>query len=339
MFKKGKHIDKMGDSAKKLKQMRLPFAVLTKSPISTLASPTPKEIENSSPQASISSRKRKPSNDGDNLKSSKIGKISDSKENITDAEPDTFVEVDDSDIEDEKIDSDVSMKEDDTSILQIKLPSCSKSKFNVNMKAKRKTSGEEENADGSIVYLEEEKVQKNSKKSKKSVKKSKKKASPPTDESKAKKSLALSNLFEGEIIAVDDSSEQEQTDGPINVSHAVIQKPPECKVTVSPVKTVPTSDNQKIVEPLDSNKDQTSSSDKSHMPEFPEKAESINDELIEMLSDSDGSKNQNISSANDSTASPLAANLNNLKKLTPKQLKYRQKLEAQRLERELLVRH
>lgn len=202
-------------SEKKLKQMRLPFSLLT----SPGSDSSPKTAgERSSPKTPVVSRKRKPSSDGDNTRSNKIGR-KDLKENI--ATEQGILEIKDSDEEaetNETFDEDVKVSNETTpnaeNVLHIKLPSCSKSKRKINMDVKPPKSVDEEDDDDSVVYLDDEDVPKSCKKARKSVKKSekKKKKASPDDANKAKKTLKLGSSVEEEAegkdeVKVDDAPE------------------------------------------------------------------------------------------------------------------------------------
>lgn len=167
---------------KGLKQSRLPFQIISTSPKVSgehKVSPVVPVVEKSSPKTPVTSRKRKPSSDGENLRSCKIGRTN-SKENII-AEQDPIEVVDSSEEEvnalntttnDESIVSNTettptaaSKSTPQENKLRIKIQSCSKRKQVIKPLVV--------NPDDSIVYLDDEEIQ--SAMNKKSTKKSEKK--------------------------------------------------------------------------------------------------------------------------------------------------------------------
>lgn len=189
-----------------LKQSRLPFQIISTSPkvISGehKASPVVPAVEKSSPKTPVTSRKRKPSSDGENLRSSKIGRTN-SKENII-AEQDPIEIIDSSEEEVSAVntttneESIVSITETTPTAaskstpqekkLRIKIQSCSKRKQVIKPLVV--------NPDDSIVYLDDEEIQ--SAMNKKSTKKSEKKKASNQKVSKekakrVKKSLNLNH--------------------------------------------------------------------------------------------------------------------------------------------------
>ena len=169
-------------SGKKLKQLRLPFSLLTSPEPST----SPKTVEKLSPKTPKLSRKRKTSNEGDQSRSNKIGRTN-SKENIaTEQVKQEIVEIDDS--SDEVVVAEVKEAPKAENVLHIKLPS--KRKTNTDGKSHDES---QEDPDDSVVYLDQEEIKKSCKKSKK---KSKKKGS------EAKKLLNLSASKELSLIHI-----------------------------------------------------------------------------------------------------------------------------------------
>jgi hypothetical protein len=339
----------MSEKKGNLKQMRLPFQIIstspkTTTPISSIAT-SPASVEKPSPKTpknNVSSRKRKPSNEGENVRSSKIGRTN-SKENIiAEADP---IEIADSNDSTDVIaipttaittttsNNDTKQAQNETTpvtetIVHIKLPSNSKSKRKINMDVKQPKSIDEEDPDDSIVYLDEEELPK---KSKKSVKKSekKKKAQPAmkdekseTSENHAKKNLQLNEPIETPIaVPVDVAVLEEKEDKPIIVFVDNQKKSEDKKLESSGaaenkdrLDNVMSSELSKLV-----NSGNTSVTE---------------DQIMDMLSD-DADK-----SLCDDRKSPTSDALKAVKsaalKLTPKALERRKELEAKRLEKEQL---
>jgi chromatin assembly factor 1 subunit A len=164
---------------KGLKQSRLPFQIISTSPkVSGEHKASPVPVEKSSPKTPVTSRKRKPSNEGDNIRSSKIGRTN-SKENII-AEQDPIEIVDSSDEEvsavnttlDESI---VSVTETTPTAAKKSTPQEKKLRIKIQSCSKRKQVVKpiEVHPDDSVVYLDDEEIQ--SAMNKKSTKKSEKK--------------------------------------------------------------------------------------------------------------------------------------------------------------------
>lgn len=299
----------MSDSAKKkFVQKKLPFA------ISVEAKKAPIETENSSPIiADKQSRKRRPSNDGNNRKFKKRA-VTESKENIVNQVVDT------ADSEEEIQDDDVievqAIKEDaettptslqHESVLHIKLPSHSKSKRKVNMDLKPPKSIDEDD-DDSVVYLDEEDIL-SAKKVKKSAKKKKKKATSDVGSSRARRSLKLNKVEENQIIELsgeEDVSPSTKVD--VKIEKMSVKSPNQNDELL---ESIPTKVSSPVSEDLDT----------------------IHDEIIEMLSDDDSHTAQNKTFDNEVNKTPNTAKVD-LKNLTPNQLLRRKELEARRLEKE-----
>lgn len=210
-------------SEKKLKQLRLPFQIISSSPgekpsasptISTpkpvlkdtKASSTPKSSKGpksktpKTPKSSaeVASRKRRQSTELESNRSTKIVRTSDSKENIV-----SVITIEDSHDSGEaakdsiSVESDIELLEDDEKTpttakhiektVSIKLPSCSKSKRNRNLSEAFGKPRSQDDEDDSVVYLDDEEIRKSTKK--KSTKKGSKKV---LKKKKAKKDLSAS---------------------------------------------------------------------------------------------------------------------------------------------------
>jgi chromatin assembly factor 1 subunit A len=329
-----------------LKQMRLPFALLT----SPGSESSPKSAEKSSPKTPVTSRKRKPSSEGDNARSNKIGRKG-SKENI--ATEKEVVEIKDSDeeVQPDDVPSEAIKTANETTptaeaVLHIKLPSCSKSKRKINMEVKPPKPVEEENEDDSVVYLDEEDLPKKSKKSVKKSEKKKKKEGSGSDGSKAKKVLEMVEPIQEaaadetaedgeamevdekqEVVDLDDSAEEKPEDEPKSVADqedskkASLPSDQHLPETPAPAENPPTSQFNTIP-----------SNGSSPNAEDPE---AIHDEIVEVLSDnSDNSEKNSESPVGDTNKTPSSSKVD-ITKLTPKQLARRQEQEARRLEKEL----
>ena len=190
---------------KSLKQSRLPFQIISTSPkVSGEHKASPVPVEKSSPKTPVTSRKRKPSNDGDNIRSSKIGRTN-SKENII-AEQDPIEIVDSSEEEVSAVnttlnESIVSVTETTPTAatkstpekkLRIKIQSCSK--------RKQVIKPIEVHPDDSVVYLDDEEIQNamNKKSTKKSEKKKATNQKPLREKSKRIKKLLNLNQDENQ---------------------------------------------------------------------------------------------------------------------------------------------
>lgn len=330
-------------SEKKLKQMRLPFAII---PTGSSSPSTPKTpVEKTTP---VASRKRKPSNDGDNLRSNKIGRVTDSKENI--AAQQDVLEISDSDEEmDEEMCEEEPPKIAETtptttvaaeSVLHIKLSSA-KSKRKINMELKPPKHADDEDAEDSVVYLDEDEIRKSSKKAKKSAKKSEKKKrkkdSKPEAVGRVKKTLTLEEPIE----ETPEAAEEVIEESPEIEAEVETESNKNDKAVNDQAEAVP-----EIEEPTATDEDKAAAIKRNSSAERfqivpsskaksdPEDA--INDELIEMLSDdSNSSAKDTTSPPNDDNKTPKSAKFD-ITKLTPKQLARRQEQEARRLEKELL---
>lgn len=170
---------------KKLKQSRLPFQVISSVSVSGVAA---KPIETLSLTPDVtSSRKRRPSVEAENNRSTKIGKVLDSKENISIQEKVVIiedsndvcemVEVPEDVVDDvlnvsltSKVEVETASKKKTTEkkVLQIKLPTKRK---NAELVTKSVTTTEKIHDDDSVVYLDAEDIIKTNKRSKRSSKK------------------------------------------------------------------------------------------------------------------------------------------------------------------------
>lgn len=201
------------------KQMQLPFQSIT--------SPTPsatnlQSVEKSSPKArtpktpksSHSSRKRKPSSEGQNARLLKIGRLT-TKENI--AEPEVPIELSDND-EDAAGETSKNLKPDvettltttsTEKVIHIKLPSRSKGKQPVVVQKSL-----EEDPDDSVVYLEELSV-KSTKKVKKSAKKSEEKRKKATESVKKtlnEEDIHKENESDNELVEIIEEKDPEEAE-------------------------------------------------------------------------------------------------------------------------------
>jgi len=186
---------------KGLKQSRLPFQIISTSPkVSGEHKATPISAENSSPKTPVTSRKRKPSNEGENNRSSKIGRTN-SKENII-AEQDPIEIIDSSEDEvsaainttlNESIVSNTETTPTTATKstpqerkLRIKIQSCSKRKQVIKPLVVH--------PDDSIIYLDDDEIQ--NAMNKKSTKKSEKRkgANQKASKDKTKKVKKSLNL-------------------------------------------------------------------------------------------------------------------------------------------------
>lgn len=291
----------MSDSAKKkLVQKRLPFAIIVSDKTSS-ASP-----QSQSPVTPVLSRKRKPSTEGDTGISNKIGRVADLKENI--GSEDVHLISDDepaSKLDNETTPTTVPPE----SPLHIKLQSASKSKRKINMSAKPPKSIDEEDPDDSVVYLEE--IPKKSKK--KSERKKKKSASASVaDKGRITKVLELAESIDEEASGSDQADKSLPVDEPMETDELLPEGIEEEKESAA-------NDQITTIPPRDST---------------PEEPEAIHDEIIGILSDSNGSDEKN-SPGNDTSFKDSSDNKVDITKLTTKQLARRQELEARRLEKEL----
>lgn len=186
---------------KGLKQSRLPFQIISTSPkVSGEHKASTISAENSSPKTPVTSRKRKPSNEGENIRSSKIGRTN-SKENII-AEQDPIEIIDSSEDEvgaainttlNESIVSNTettpttaTKSTPQEKKLRIKIQSCSKRKQVIKPLVVH--------PDDSIIYLDDDEIQ--NAMNKKSTKKSEKRkgANQKASKDKTKKVKKSLNL-------------------------------------------------------------------------------------------------------------------------------------------------
>lgn len=335
---------------KKLKQSRLSFQVISSVAVGGVAA-KPIETLSLSPDVTTS-RKRRPSVEAENNRSTKIGKVLDSKENIS--IPEKIVIIEDSNDEcnplenlDEVVDDppNVSItskveaepatkkKTTEKSVLQIKLPTKRK---NAELVTKSVNSTEEIHDDDSVVYLDAEDIKKSNKKSKRSSKK-------VLDKKKDVKKLKLVEVVEEkDDMVVDDVEEEddmmidvveekdEVEDIPANVTL-------ECTTEkVTPIK----SSKKKAKSPISSKKSKTPS--KPEVVEDEEVFEKDDSEdgkdVISLDSDSSGENKTKLSDSilDKSLTSILQSTDGDVAKkpLTPKQIKRREFFEEKRLEKE-----
>lgn len=348
-----------------MKQMRLPFALL----VSPASESSPKAAERSAPKTPVASRKRKPSTDGDNARSNKIGR-KDSKENI--ASEQDILEIKDSDDEEEPeieeiSEEDTKVKNETTptaeNVLHIKLPSCSKSKRKINMDVKPPKAFDEDNEDDSIVNLDGEEIPKSCKKSKKTTKKSEKKKKKETTDhggNKAKKTLKLGISVEEEVCCADD--EKMEVDDEVKVTSKEVKngdlKSEKDDVECEDQEEAKADKAQKSIEADDKEeklevskkspekleatqevdeikKDFNTIPSNASSPQV-EDPDAIHDEIVEVLSDNSEASDINLTSPPDDTNKTPSSGKVDISKLTPKQLARRQEQEARRLEKEML---
>lgn len=326
---------------KKLKQSRLPFQVISSVAVSGVAA---KPIETLSLTSDVTtSRKRRPSVEAENNRSTKIGKVLDSKENIS--VPEKIVIIEDSNdgceslknleqvVDDvpnvslkSKVEAEPATKKKTTekSVLQIKLPTKRK---NAELVTKSVKSTEEMHDDDSVVYLDAEDIRKSSKKSKRS---SKKVLAKKKDVKKPETKLETEDVVE-----------------------EVIEEKKE--VVVKETKETPTKETQKCTSKKDSSiissnkKNKSPSSSKiSKSPSKPEVKEDVNviekdgsedeKDVISIGSDSSGENKTKLSDSilDKSLTSILQSTDGDATKkpLTPKQIKRREYFEEKRLEKE-----
>lgn len=337
----------MSESAKKkLVQKRLPFAIIPTEKTSTLS---PMPAVNSSPKTPLSSRKRKPSTDGDTGRSNKIGRVADLKENISSKE---VVVNEDDDDNAELAPANLPSKECETtptttapeSTLHIKLQSASKSKRKIIMSSKPQKSLEED-PDDSVVYLDEEEIPKKSRK--KSEKKKKKAGTSDEKAAQVKKNLKLS-----ESIGEENENVEHDPNEIGDTGSAQSDKKEEMSDVVSMDDQPTNKSNEVIDEQLDdlkkdeapSSPDLDTSKALSTEERFktipskdtsPQEPEAIHDEIIGILSDDSNDSADKTSPGNETGGKDSSAPKFDITKITPKQLARRKEQEARRLEKEL----
>lgn len=323
----------MSESAKKLVQARLPFAIVGSDKYPTNSSP--KAEPKASPKV-VSSRKRKPSSDGD-IPVAKVGRAN-SKENISAKE---VVEIlSDSEGDDREDDTEKSLaknpKEAETTpvasggeVLHIKLSSGTRSNRKINMdKPQHQKSIEEEEQDDSVVYLDSEDVRKSSKKSRK--RKAKKESSENT--SRARRSLKMTVPEETEVIAVSSSDEKVYDGAESNEKH---DQNSDDDLLEEIVITKEIVDPEEKDEPLLVEIKTIQNVPSTATTPQPEDPDVIHEEIAELLSDdSDTNKIESSPDKDDVGKTPTSSKMD-IKNMTPKQLARRQEQEARRLEKEL----
>lgn len=343
-------------SEKKLKQTRLPFQILTspKTPTTSSALP-PKSIEKSSSPSTpktpkpISSRKRKPSSEGENLRSTKIGRLTNAKENIAESETIELIDSDDNE-KDQNVSKTLNKVETtptttsnaSESVIHIKLPSTTKSRRKQDLKATKSVEEIEEN-DDSIVYLDNVVASKSIKKVKKSAKKSEKKKKEKSESNddegieRVKKTLELNDdekvVKESEVLSSDDEEVKEEA--PKSPSNDPVEEnPSKSKEESSKVDEQPMEVDNNEPQPAESTvSDQISKLiDASGVSSSPVK------DIQDILSDDEDETSPNDQSLNTSLNTSLNQSVDNKgtpKHLTPKALARRKELEEKRLEKEL----
>lgn len=285
-------------SAKKLKQMRLPFSPLT-SPKGVTAPVPPKSSEITSPKSSTAARKRKPSSDPDIARSTKIGRKS-LKENIA-TETDIVEIIDTSNDKTTENPNEIVIEtssEADGDQLHIKLPISTKKKPIPDTKPQKNV--EDEDAEDSIVYLDKDDV-KSQKEPRKSSKKKKKETSSAVEAQK---------IDEEEII--DETPQPEASEVAVNIM--TDEAMPESN-EFSP-KSFDTIPSTKV------------------SPEKDDEQEEFNDEIADVLTDFSEDLNASATSMKDENGKKINPQMSDITKLTPRQLERRKLLETRRLEKE-----
>lgn len=344
---------------KKLKQSRLPFQVISSVSVSGVAA---KPIETLSLTPDVTtSRKRRPSVEAENNRLTKIGKVLDSKENISIQEKVVIIEdsndacemVEDlKDVVDDvanvsltsKLEVETASKKKTTEKkgLQIKLPTKRK---NAELVTKSVTTTEKIHDDDSVVYLDAEDIKKTNKRSKRS---SKKILEKKKDVTKAETQVNLEEVVEQDEKEVEEPEKEE-----ISESEAMeysIEK--DTSITKSPKsneKKKSPSSNEKKKSPSSIEKKKSPSSDKkSKSPTKPEDIEDVKnddkdssedgkDDISLESSDSSGENKVKLSDSilDKSLTSIIQSDGDVVKKpLTPKQIKRREFFEEKRLEKE-----
>lgn len=252
-------------------------------------------------------------------------------------------------------------------IVHIKLPSCSKLKKRINMDVKPQQSLSEEDfdADDSVVHLEKEILiaKKSKKRAKKSEKKKKKKGSagdadavkkailmsPPAakhTEDKAEddespnsnnaETVEDSNKSEPDIVEIDDDLPVEATEeGAVALKGADIDKPAVREKSSQNSDAVNSLINGDIIESGVANGETGPSNAMETDQKSSPADDSINEELIEMLSDdSESSAKNNSLNCGGAFNTPTSSKFD-AKNLTPKQLARRQEQMAKRAEKDL----
>jgi hypothetical protein len=289
-------------SEKKLKQLRLPFQILSGGSPKSPKKDSPASSEKISPKVHVNSRKRKPSNDGDNVRSCKIGRVV-AKENI--AEDPVMISDDEKSnpIDSLATENDIQITPTTECVIHIKLPSSSKCKKKINMDLKSPNSSVVEE-DDSIVYIDEQAIQNNLKKSKSSDKKNKKGHSAKKTNEASLKKKAL-NMNE----SIEESKNTPENDAQMEVDDDVAEKN-------NPL----ISDT--ILKLVDASEKTVSISDDNYQ-----------EEVLGVLSDgSEKSPSRKTSSADDSFSKPSSTPTH---KLTPTALARRKEQEVKRIEKEL----
>lgn len=341
-------------SEKKVFKQTSLFNIFTSpKPTTTTTSSTPDQSSNeksppktpsTTPKApkAAASRKRKPSSDGDNVRSSKIGRLT-SKENI--AEPSVTIALDDSDDDNKAVEKkndlanksltkNVETTPTSEGVIHIKIKS---SRRKQDLKAVQKI--EEEDPDDSVVYLDKEELQmKSSKKVKKSAKKSEKKKrsiegkSSGDDTKRVKKSLNLNEEAKLEenssvVEVIDDETEEKLQKSPTEALKTNEKSLPEAAATEEPPKPAVAMeiDEAQIV------------SDQISKLMNASGTTSMSGDIQEYISDDEQPRTTE-SELNSSLNSSLNKSVDHgtPKVLTPKQLARRKEFEEKRLERELL---
>lgn len=335
---------------KSLKQMRLPFQLISTSPKAATHSPTIAIPEKSSPKTpATTSRKRRPSSDGENVRQTKIGRTN-SKENISEIIAEHSIEIVDSD-EDEKKTTTKEKKSNEIvettptlvtpvteNIVHIKLPSSSKSKRKINMDVKPQKSieEEEEDPDDSIVYLDKEELPKHSKKSKRSAKKSEKKKKQSITKNEMNhviKTLKLNDLVEDqqteeeqevamEIVKIDDTDEDDSINDDDNAGNKNESNENERESNIIAEKSKGIVEESFESPPISSEISKLINGNNSNSSLSP-----TEDQIMDMLSDEPGK-------ASPLNESNTIKGIRTTPKLTPKAMERRKEQEAKRIEKE-----
>ena len=341
-----------GSAKKKLIQKTLPFALKNdKNLVPTPSKPT----ENLSPNVVALSRKRKTSVEVDNVKPKKRVTEANESDSVSDV-----IELVYSDEEADKQANDKSSHEESEktpksfdNVLHIKLPSCSKLKKKniMDIKTQKAIDEEDHEREDSVVYLDQDELIGISRKTRKakSEKKKKKKndeenknnnkdASANADPIKTNLNLSLSG--DGEEI-------QEINSDAIGHNTTKIEEggagssPCDQQSVINILEAMEVDNAIEVFECTNEKFLCGSKSDNDSLSKMVENAgaksipadDSINEELIGMLSDDSDSSPKNKTSLND-CKTPSSSKID-IRNLTPKQLALREKQNQRRAEKEL----
>ena len=308
---------------KKLKQSRLPFQVISSVSVTEVAK---KPTETFSITSDVTtSRKRRPSVEAENNRLTKIGKVLDSKENISTDEKIFIIEDSNEECEllnkpEEVVDDVVNVpitskveletatrkKTTEKNVLQIKLPTKRKNAEHV---TKSVTSTEEMHDDDSVVYLDVEGIIKSSKKIKRSSKKNL--------EKKVKLDLEKSEL-------------QEKKEIP--------KSEPELECTIENDISSPTPEVLLQTSSKNNNNSPSKSEDEENEKQIDNDCSEDVKDITSVDSDSSGERTSKLSeSINDKSLTSIIQSSEGevvKRQLTPKQIKRREFFEMKRIEKE-----